>query len=270
MAPTPGTECQSEPTAGFEIARDGSIAIVTFVREERLNALDHQMMRELRTAFEDLGKDESVAVIVMTGKGKAFVAGADINGYLDIELLDYVDFQRLGRRMYESVEACSKPVIAAVNGWALGGGFELVLVADLVVASERAKFGLPECKLGLLPGGGGTQRLPRLVGRNKAKELLMTGDPITATEAERLGIVNKVVPADELMDAALTMARTIAGRAPQAVRMAKQLVNDGLEASLDTAITMETGMTATLYDTHDAREGIQAFFEKRTPVFTGR
>lgn len=254
----------------FEVTREGPIAILTFVREERLNALDHRTMQELIDAFDELGRDDSVLVIVVTGRGKAFVAGADINGYLDIELLDYVDFQRLGRRMYASVEQNPKPVIAAVNGWALGGGFELVLVADIVIASERAKLGLPESKLGLLPGGGGTQRLPRLVGRNKAKELLMTGEPITAAEAERLGIVNKVVSPEELMETALAMARTVAERAPQAVRMAKQLVNDGVEAPLETAITMETGMTATLYETHDAQEGIKAFFEKRSPVFTGR
>lgn len=258
------------PQPNFEVTREGPIAILTFVREERLNALDHRTMQELIDAFDELGRDDSVLVIVVTGRGKAFVAGADINGYLDIELLDYVDFQRLGRRMYASVEQNPKPVIAAVNGWALGGGFELVLVADIVIASERAKLGLPESKLGLLPGGGGTQRLPRLVGRNKAKELLMTGEPITAAEAERLGIVNKVVPPEELMETALAMARTVAERAPQAVRMAKQLVNDGVEAPLETAITMETGMTATLYETHDAQEGIKAFFEKRSPVFTGR
>jgi enoyl-CoA hydratase/carnithine racemase len=258
------------PPPNFELTHDGPIAVLTFVREERLNALDHRTMQELIDTFDELGRDDSVSVIVLTGRGKAFVAGADINGYLDIELLDYVDFQRLGRRMYASVEQNPKPVIAAVNGWALGGGFELVLAADIVIASERAKLGLPECKLGLLPGGGGTQRLPRLVGRNKAKELLMTGEPITAADAERYGIVNKVVPPDELMETALAMAHTIAERAPHAVRMAKQLVNDGIEAPLETAITMETGMTATLYETHDAQEGIKAFFEKRSPIFTGR
>ena len=270
MTPSTVIESETEPAPNLEIVREGSIAILTFVREERLNALDHRTMHELIQVFDELGRDDSVSVIVMTGRGKAFVAGADINGYLDIELLDYVNFQRLGRQMYASVEQNPKPVIAAVNGWALGGGFELVLVADIVIASERARLGLPECKIGLLPGGGGTQRLPRLVGRNKAKELLMTGEPISATEAERLGIVNKVVPPEELMDAALAMARTIVERAPQAVRMAKQLVNDGIEAPLDTAITMETGMTATLYKTRDAQEGIQAFLEKRAPVFTGR
>lgn len=266
------TESHSSASAllNIELTRDGSIALLTFVREDRLNALDPQTMCELSETFELLGQDDSVSSIVMTGRGKAFVAGADINGYLDIEMLDYVNFQRLGRQMYESVERCPRPVIAAVNGWALGGGFELVLCADIVIASERAKFGLPECKLGLLPGGGGTQRLPRLVGRNKAKELLMTGDPITAAEAERIGIVNKVVAPESLMDEAMAMARTIAERAPQAIRMAKQLVNDGIEAPLETAITMETGMTATLFDTHDAKEGIRAFFEKRSPVFSGR
>jgi enoyl-CoA hydratase len=161
-------------------------------------------------------------------------------------------------------------VIAAVNGYALGGGFELVLVADLVVAAESATFGLPEAKLGLLPGGGGTQRLPRLVGRNKAKELLMTADFITATEAKALGIVNRVVPDDELMPAAHALADRILKRAPLAVAMAKQLVNDGLQASLPAAITQEMGMTATLYDSADAKEGIAAFIEKRHPVFTGR
>ncbi len=260
----------TSPPQNFEITREGAIAILTFVREDRLNALDHRTMQDLIDAFDELGRDDSVLVIVMTGRGKAFVAGADINGYLDIELLDYVNFQRLGRKMYASVEQNPKPVIAAVNGWALGGGFELVLVADIVIASERAKLGLPECKLGLLPGGGGTQRLPRLVGRNKAKELLMMGEPITAADAERLGIVNKVVSPDDLMETTLAMARMIAERAPQAVQMAKQLINDGLEAPLETAITMETGMTATLYETHDAQEGIKAFFEKRSPVFTGR
>ncbi|MEA2595836.1 MAG: enoyl-CoA hydratase, partial [Thermomicrobiales bacterium] len=179
-------------------------------------------------------------------------------------------FQRLGRRMYDRLESFRKPTIAAVNGFALGGGFELVLACDLVVAAENAKMGLPESKLGLLPGGGGTQRLTRLVGRNKAKELLMTGDFITGAEAATLGIVNRVVPADQVMEAAHQLADRILERAPLAVQMAKQLVNDGLNASLATAITQEMGMTATLYASEDAREGIGAFMEKRTPGFNGR
>ncbi|HEU5433073.1 MAG TPA: enoyl-CoA hydratase/isomerase family protein [Thermomicrobiales bacterium] len=254
----------------FTIERDGPLAVLTFIREERLNALDSQTFRDLIAAAADFERDPDVRAVIITGRGKGFVAGADINEYVDIDLTQYVAFQRLGRRMYDRWEALPKPVIAAVNGYALGGGFELVLIADIVVASERAKFGLPECKLGLMPGGGGTQRLTRLVGRNKAKELIMTGDFVDAAEAQRLGVVNRVVPADELLPAAKAIATTIAGRAPLAVTMAKELVNAGLNASLPAAITMEMGMAATLYASRDAQEGINAFLEKRSPAFEGR
>jgi enoyl-CoA hydratase len=256
--------------ANFEIETVDGVATLTFIREERLNALDSQTFRDLLVAFDALDRDDDVQIVIMTGRGKGFIAGADINEYIDIAVLDYVAFQRLGRLVYDLIESFRKPVIAAVNGYALGGGFELVLVADLVVAAESAMMGLPEAKLGLLPGGGGTQRLPRLVGRNKAKELLMTADFISAAEARDLGIVNRVVADDRLLEEARDLAARIMKRAPLAVQMAKQLVNDGLQASLDTAITMEMGMTATLYDTSDAREGIQAFLEKRRPEFTGR
>lgn len=254
----------------FTLERDGRKAILTFTREDRLNALDAQTFRDLLTTLEAIEADPEIAIVIITGRGRAFVAGADITGYVDRTVLDFVTFQRLGRLVYDRIERLRQPVIAAVNGYALGGGFELVLVADLVVAAENATFGLPEAKLGLLPGGGGTQRLPRLVGRNKAKELIMTADFITAEEAKVLGIVNRVVPAEELMPAAHALADRILKRAPLAVEMAKQLVNDGLQASLPTAITQEMGMTATLYDTADAREGISAFIEKRPPAFTGR
>ncbi len=254
----------------FVIERDGGPALLTFTREERLNALNAQTFRDLVAAADELEADPAVQVVILTGRGRAFVAGADITEYVDRSLLDYVEFQRLGRRMYDRFERLRQPVIAAVNGFALGGGFELLLVADLVVAAEGAKLGLPEAKLGLLPGGGGTQRLTRLVGRNKAKELIMTGDFISAEEGARLGIVNRVVPASEVVAAARALADRILERAPLAVQMAKQLVNDGADASLPSAITQEMGMTATLYDTADAREGIAAFIEKRPPVFAGR
>ena len=252
------------------LERDGRKAILTFIREERLNALDAQTFGDLLAALDAIEADPEIAVVIMTGRGRAFVAGADITGYVDRTTLEYVDFQRLGRLVYDRIERLRQPVIAAVNGYALGGGFELVLAADLVVAADTATFGLPEAKLGLLPGGGGTQRLPRLVGRNKAKELLMTADFMTAEQARELGIVNRVVPADKLMTATHALADRILQRAPLAVEMAKQLVNDGLDASLSTAITQEMGMTATLYATADAREGIAAFIEKRPPQFTGR
>lgn len=253
----------------LSIARIDGSGVLTFTREAQLNALNSATFHELIAAFAELEADPHVQVVVVTGAGRSFVAGADINEYVDRTLLDYVAFQRLGRRMYDQVEGLRKPVIAAVNGYALGGGFELVLVADIVIAAEDAQLGLPEAKLGLLPGGGGTQRLSRLVGRNKAKELLMTCDFISAAEAHRLGIVNHVVPAGELMPFTLDLARRICRRAPLAVQMAKQLVNDGLNASLPSAITQEMGMTATLYATDDAREGIRAFLEKRKPAFSG-
>jgi enoyl-CoA hydratase/carnithine racemase len=256
-------------TANFTVARDGRTAILTFTREDRLNALDAETFRDLLTTLDAIEADHEIGVLILTGQGRAFIAGADIKGYIDRTVLEYVEFQRLGRLVYDRIERLRQPVIAAVNGYALGGGFELVLVADLVVAAENATFGLPEAKLGLLPGGGGTQRLPRLVGRNKAKEMLMTADFITAAEAKDLGIVNRVVPAEELMTAAHALAGRILQRAPLAVEMAKQLVNDGLQASQATAITQEMGMTATLYATADAREGIAAFVAKRPPRFTG-
>lgn len=255
--------------ANFTVDRDGHKAVLTFTREDRLNALDTQTFRELLTTLDAIERDPGIAIVIVTGAGRAFVAGADITGYIDRTVLEYVEFQRLGRSVYDRIERLRQPVIAAVNGFALGGGFELVLVADLVVAADVATFGLPEAKLGLLPGGGGTQRLPRLVGRNKAKELLMTADFITAEEARSLGIVNRVVPSAELMNAAHALADRILQRAPLAFSMAKQLVNDGLQASLPTAITQEMGMTATLYDSADAKEGIAAFIEKRPPRFTG-
>jgi enoyl-CoA hydratase/carnithine racemase len=254
----------------FDIERDGRVAILTFTREERLNALNSQTFRDLIAVADELESDPEIRVIILTGRGRAFVAGADINEYVGISMIQYVDFQRLGRRMYDRWESLTKPVIAAVNGFALGGGFELVLIADIVVASEQAKFGLPECKLGLLPGGGGTQRLPRLVGRNTAKALIMSGDFIPASEAHRLGIVYSVTPPDELMDTARALAATIASRAPLAVAMAKELVNRGLDASLPTAIAQEMGMASTLYASEDAQEGIAAFLEKRSPEFCGR
>jgi enoyl-CoA hydratase/carnithine racemase len=252
------------------IEKNAGKGIITFTREERLNALDSQTFQEIIAAVNELNADNEVKVLIFTGRGRGFVAGADINEYVERTLLDYVNFQRQGRKMYDLVEGLTKPVIAAVNGFALGGGFELVLVADIVIAAESAKMGLPEIKLGLLPGGGGTQRLSRLVGRNKAKELLMTGDFLTAGQAEKLGIVNHVVPDSDLLTFTFMLADRIIKRAPLAAQMAKQLVNDGLNASLQTAITQEMGLTATLYATEDAKEGITAFLEKRQPVFKGR
>ncbi len=260
----------SDLANNFLVETSDGIATLTFTRDDRMNALDSSTFRELSIALDSIDAAESVDVLIVTGSGKAFVAGADINEYVGISVSDYVGFQRLGRKVYDRLESFRKPVIAAVNGYALGGGFELVLVADIVVAARSATLGLPEAKLGLLPGGGGTQRLSRLVGRNKAKELLMTGDFLTAEQAAALGVVTVVVDDDKLMETTMQLALKIRRRAPLAVQMAKQLVNDGLQSSLTAAITMEMGMTATLYETNDAREGISAFLDKRRPEFTGR
>ena len=253
----------------LEREEDG-IVLLTFVREERLNALNSETFRDLRLAADAVANDDAAQVLIMTGRGRAFVAGADINEYVDITLKQYLDFEHNGRAGYEAISRLRKPVIAAVNGFALGGGFELVLCADIVLAGAGVKMGLPESKLGLLPGGGGTQRLARVVGPLIAKEMLMTGEFFPAERLAQLGVVNHVHPRETLLDEARGMARLIMSRGPLAVRMAKQLVDHGLDASIEAGLTMEIGMTATLFVTDDAREGVAAFHEKRPAEFRGR
>ena len=246
------------------------IFTVTLNRPDKMNALNRDVMADLNAVLEEIESNAEIRATILTGAGqKAFVAGADISEFVGLTDAEGKALAKTGQDIFSRIENCTKPVVAAVNGFALGGGFELVLVADIVVAVESARFGLPEVKLGLLPGGGGTQRLSRLVGRNKAKELIMTGKFFDANEARSLGIVNQVVADNELLPLTFNLADQIIKRAPLAVRMAKQLVNDGLNASLATAITQEMGFTATLYATEDAQEGISAFLEKRPPVFKG-
>lgn len=247
----------------------GPVALVTFNREEKLNAMNSGIQRRLIELFDRIDRSDHVRVAVLTGRGRAFVAGADIEEYVGQSHAEFSEYQATGRRMYDGIEKNSKPFIAAVNGYALGGGFEMVLCCDLVVASREAELGLPEVHLGLLPGGGGTQRLARLVGRNLAKEFLMTGRSMTAEEANRLGIVNRVVDPDALMDDTLDLANKLSRRAPYAVREAKRLVNQGLESPLEAALSYEIATLQNLYGTEDAREGIRAFVEKRKPEFRG-
>ena len=208
-------------------------------------------------------------VAVLTGKGRAFVAGADIEEYSRQTFAQFEAFQALGQRMYEGIENNPKPFIAAVNGYALGSGFEMVLACDLVIASQKAKLGLPEISLSLLPGGGGTQKLARVIGRNRAKEFLFTGRSMTAEKGLALGVINKVVPPEELLDEAMQMAQALAQKAPVALREIKRLVNRGLEAPLDIALSYEQSALTNLYNTHDGQEGINAFVEKRKPEFKG-
>jgi enoyl-CoA hydratase len=247
----------------------GAVALVTLDREEKLNAMNTPVVRRLTELFERIDRSEHIRAAVLTGKGRAFVAGADIEEYSGQSWSEFSAYQARGRRMYEAIESNSKPFIAAVNGFALGGGFEIVLACDLVVASGEAEMGLPEIHLGLLPGGGGTQKLTRLIGRNRAKEFVMTGRRMTADEGFRLGVVNSVVEHETLLEEALGLAERLARRAPRAVREAKRLVNQGNESHVEIALSFEQSTLSNLYQTEDAREGIRAFVEKRKPNFKG-
>lgn len=248
----------------------GSVAVITFNREDKLNAMNTAIVHQLTELLNQADRSDAIRAIILTGKGKSFVAGADIEEYSRQSGQAFVSYQKLSRGMYEAIENNRKPVIAAVNGYALGGGFELVLACDFVIASSTAKMGLPEIVLGLLPGGGGTQKLARLIGRNRAKEYLMLGKRISADEGFRLGIVNKVVDASLLMDEALLLANELSVQAPLAIQEIKQSVNQGLEAPLEVALTLEGAKLAGLFQTDDAREGIRAFVEKRKPFFEGK
>jgi enoyl-CoA hydratase/carnithine racemase len=248
---------------------DGTVAVVTFSREEKLNAMNTPIVRRLTELFNRIDRAEHIRAAVLIGRGRAFVAGADIGEYSEQSFAEFSEYQLMGQRMYDGIELNRKPFIAAVNGLALGGGFELVLACDLVVASREAEMGLPEIRLGLLPGGGGTQKLARIVGRNRAKEFLITGRNMTAEEGYRLGIVNKVVEPNVLLEESLALAHKLARRAPYAVREAKRLVNQGVESHIDVALSFEQATLSNLYQTEDAKEGIRAFVEKRKPHFRG-
>ena len=250
--------------------RDGAVAVLRIDREKALGALSRTMVEALAGYLEALAHDDTVRVLVVTGTGRGFVAGADIGEYHEVSQASFDAYQRLGWRAFAALAALPQPTIAAVNGYAFGGGFEVALCCDLVIASTSARFGLPEVKLGLLPGGSGTQRLSRAIGLRATKELVMTGRAMRPDEAERRGLLTKVVEPEELMRQALELARTLAERAPLAVRAAKRLIDDGAEAALPTAWTLEQQVLSGLYATADAREGIQAFIDKRDPTFTGR
>jgi enoyl-CoA hydratase/carnithine racemase len=249
--------------------RDG-IGWITLNRPEKLNALNREVFGLVHEALARLEASSSVAVGVLHGAGRAFAAGADIEDYVDISVEDYRAFMDLGRAPTDLISRLSKPVIAAVQGFALGGGFELALACDLVVAAENARFGLPEPRLGLAPGGGGTQRLARLVGRVRANDLLLTGRFLTAQEAYEWGIVNRVVPKDDLLLAAAELAASMVALAPEPLSVIKRLVHEGLDLPLVVGLTHEQDTTAGLIGTEDAHEGIAAFVEKRPPRFPGR
>jgi len=247
------------------------IATITINRPKALNALNQQTLLELEKVFIDLADDTGVDVIILTGSGeKAFVAGADIAAMMSLSPLEARKFAKLGHRLMRHIEACPKPVIAAVNGFALGGGCELALGCDIRIVAENGVFGQPEVNLGIIPGFGGTQRLARLIGKGRAMELILTGTMIDATEAYRIGLANKVVPLDQLLDTATKMASTIRSKGTYAVNLAKEAVRNGLELDLDRANQYEAELFSLCFATVDQKEGMQAFLEKRAAQFTGK
>ena len=247
------------------------IATVTFNRPKTLNALNPATVRELGAAMENLSARRDVGVVLLTGAGeKAFIAGADISVMKGFTALEAFDFSLLGQRILAFIEAMSQPVIGVINGYALGGGCEVAMACDLLIAADTARFGQPEVNLGIIPGYGGTQRLPRLVGRNLAKEMVLTGEMISAQRASEIGLVNKVVPAAELMGAAREIAKKILSRGPVAVRTAKMAMNRGLDLDLANACAFEASLFAAGFSTADKDEGIAAFLEKREAKFSGR
>ena len=248
------------------LEKEDGIAAITFNRPDALNALNNQTRAEFYSAMKDVAADNNIKVVILTGAGRAFVAGSDIKELKQTTSLDAHNIHRLGM----VVEKMEKPVIAAVNGFALGGGCEIVMACDIIIASDKARFGQPEINLGIIPGGGATQRLPRLVGVCKAKELILTGDIIKAEEAEKIGLVNRVVPGENLMAAAKEIAKKIAAKSKATVRLAKDVINKGMQTSLETGLDYEREIYSLCLTLEDKEEGINAFIEKREPQFKGR
>jgi enoyl-CoA hydratase len=254
----------------IRLDRDGAVAILTIDRQEKRNALSSTVRAEIIAALDALRDDDGVRVLVITGAGdKAFIAGADIGEFAQRTHLE----QRAamsGRTVFAEIAAFPKPVIAMINGFCLGGGCELAMACDIRVASDAAKLGQPEVNLGIIPGGGGTQRLPRIVGTGQAMRLILSGEIIDAAEALRIGLVDLVHPAAELREKTMEMARTIAGKSPVALRMAKAAVRAAEEMPLSAGDAYETELFITAFSSDDRREGVSAFLEKRPPQFPGR
>jgi enoyl-CoA hydratase len=251
--------------------KKGGIAYVTLNRPKVLNALNRQTWEELQAAFEDARDDAEVRGVILTGAGdKAFIAGADIGELAQVTAVDAQTSSRYGQAVLELVENLGKPVIAAINGFALGGGCETAMACTIRVASEHAKFGQPEVTLGLIPGGGGTQRLPRLVGKGRALQLILSGGMISAQEAYRIGLVNEVVPAGEVITRAEAILEQIFVHAPLAIKFSLEAVNKGLETSQGEGLALEASLFGLCAGTDDKKEGTQAFLQKRAPQFHGR
>ncbi len=256
-------------TLKYEVA-DG-IALITLNRPKALNAINQIMIQELTQVFDQADEDPEVRVVILTGaEEKAFAAGADITEFQHMSPLGALHFSQTFHALFNRIERLKKPVIAAVNGFALGAGCELALACDLIFASDRARFGQPEVNLGFIPGGGGTQRLARLIGKSRAKELIYTGEMTDAQEAYRIGLANKIFPADGLMSEARKFAQKIMSKGAVALELAKRVIEEGYETDLTSALALEAQAFALCFGTEDKTEGIHAFLEKRQPHFKGR
>lgn len=252
-------------------AKKGGIAFVTVNRPKVLNALNQRTWGDLRESFEDAQDDDAVRGVILTGAGdKAFIAGADISELAQVTAVEAEKSSTFGQGVLDLIENLGKPVIAAVNGFALGGGCETAMACTIRIAAEHAKFGQPEVKLGVIPGGGGTQRLPRLVGKSRALQLILSGEIISAQEAYRIGLVNEVVPATDLITRAEAILTQIFSNAPLAVKYALEAVNKGLETSQTEGLALEASLFGLCAGTEDKREGTQAFLQKRAAQFQGR
>ena len=249
----------------------GAIAYVTLNRPKVMNALSHATWEDLEAAFQDARADEAIRGVILTGAGdKAFIAGADIGELANVSAVQAQQSSTYGQKVLNLIENLGIPVIAAVNGFALGGGCETAMACTIRIASETAKFGQPEVKLGLIPGGGGTQRMPRLIGKGRALQLILTGGIISAAEAYRVGLANEVVPAAQLIPRAEAILNEIFSNAPLAVKFSLQAVNDGVETTMDEGLALEASLFGLCAGTDDKNEGTSAFLEKRKPQFQGR
>jgi enoyl-CoA hydratase len=257
------------PYENILVETRGKVGLITLNRPKALNALSPDLMRELGEALTSFGSDDNVGAIVITGNEKAFAAGADIKvmkdwGYMDVYKSDYITAE------WETINRIRKPVIAAVAGYALGGGCELAMMCDFILAADTAKFGQPEINLGVLPGAGGTQRLPRFVGKAKAMEMVLTGRMMDAAEAERCGLVSRVLPAEGLLEEAIKTAEKICGLSLPVVMLAKEAVNRAFETTLNEGVRFERRLFHSCFAIEDQKEGMAAFVEKRKPVFNNR
>ena len=276
LTPSPTVEQTASAAPALKLAnvlyeKKGAIAYVTVNRPKVLNALNTPTWADLRTAFEDARNDAVVRGVILTGAGnKAFIAGADISELAHLSAFEAEQSSRFGQEVLDLVENLGKPVIAAVNGFALGGGCETAMACTIRIAVDSARFGQPEVTLGLVPGGGGTQRLPRLVGKGRALQLILTGEMISAQEAYRIGLVNEIVPAADLITRAEAILKKISANAPIAVKFALEAANKGMETSQGEGLLLEASYFGLCAATEDKKEGTMAFLEKRAPQFHGR